>query len=71
MTDYIQLSVLNDFVFCPYSIYLHQVYMEADEDVYKATPQTQGSIAHQSVDNKTSSSRKSNLMSLPVYSEAL
>lgn len=36
MTDYIPLFVLNDFVFCQYSIYLHQVYMEADEDVYKA-----------------------------------
>ena len=71
MTDYISLSVLNDFVFCPYSIYLHQVYMEADEDLYKATPQTQGSIAHQPVDSKTASSRKSNLMSLPVYSEVL
>ena len=45
MTDYIPLSVLNDFVFCPYSIYLHQVYMEADEDVYKAAPQTRGTVA--------------------------
>lgn len=71
MTDYISLSVLNDFVFCPYSIYLHQVYMEADEDVYKATPQTQGSIAHQTVDNKTASSRKGTLMSLPIYSDSL
>lgn len=40
MDDYIQLSTLNDFIFCPYSIYLHSVYMESDGDLYKAAPQT-------------------------------
>ena len=29
--DYISISTLNDFIFCPYSIYLHNVYMDADE----------------------------------------
>jgi CRISPR-associated protein Cas4 len=43
--DYISISTLNDFIFCPYSIYLHNVYMEADEGLYHATPQTQGRIA--------------------------
>ena len=71
MTDYIPLSVLNDFVFCPYSIYLHQVYMEADEDVYKAAPQTRGTVAHEPVDRKTSSTRRGELLSLPVYSDTL
>ena len=27
MNDYIPLSTLNDFIFCPYSIYLHSVYL--------------------------------------------
>ena len=31
MEDYISISTLNDFIFCPYSIYLHNVYMETDE----------------------------------------
>ena len=44
MNDYIPLSTLNDFIFCPYSIYLHGVYMESDEDLYKATPQIKGAI---------------------------
>ena len=39
MNNYISISQLNDFIFCPYSIYLHNVYMEADEDVFKAPPQ--------------------------------
>ena len=29
------LSTLNDFIFCPYSIYLHNVYMETDEETPK------------------------------------
>lgn len=71
MNDYIPLSTLNDFIFCPYSIYLHSVYMESDEDLYKATPQTKGTIAHQGVDNKNGSTRKSDIMSLAVYSDEL
>ena len=71
MSDYIALSTLNDFTFCPYSIYLHGVYMESDEEVYHATPQTKGAIAHQSVDEKKGSTRKCDIMSLPVYSDEL
>lgn len=55
MTDYIPISTLNDFIFCPYSIYLHNVYMETDEGLYHATPQTKGKLAHEPVDSKTSS----------------
>ena len=44
MDDYISISTLNDFIFCPYSIYLHNVYMESDEGLYHATPQTRGKI---------------------------
>lgn len=58
MNDYISLSTLNDFIFCPYSIYLHNVYMESDEDCYKATPQTKGTIAHKPVDEKRSSTSR-------------
>ena len=71
MSDYIPLSTLNDFIFCPYSIYLHSVYMESDEELYKATPQTKGTIAHQGVDEKKGSTRKSDIMSLPVYCDEL
>lgn len=67
MNDYIPLSTLNDFISCPYSIYLHNVYMETADDIYKATPQTKGTIAYQGVDKKKSSTRKSDIMSLPVY----
>ena len=68
MDDYIAISTLNDFVFCPYSIYLHNVYMETDEGVYHATPQTRGRIAHMTVDEKRTSNRSDELQSLPVIS---
>lgn len=71
MTDYIPISTLNDFIFCPYSIYLHNVYMETDEGLYHATPQTKGKLAHEPVDSKTSSNRSDDLLALPVYSEQL
>ena len=71
MNDYIPLSMLNDFIFCPYSIYLHSMYMESDGDLYKATPQTKGTFAHQGVNEKKGSTRKSDIMSLPVYCDEL
>ena len=71
MDDYISIALLNDFIFCPYSIYLHNVYMEEDETLYKATPQIRGTIAHEGIDKKTGSTKKSDIMSLSVYSESL
>ena len=71
MTDYIALATLNDFIFCPYSIYLHSVYMETDGDVYKAAPQTRGTIVHGATDRKTGSTRLADIMALPVYSDEL
>ena len=71
MEDNISISLLNDFIFCPYSIYLHNVYMETDEGLYHATPQTKGKLAHQPVDSKTSSNRKEEILALPVMSEQL
>lgn len=67
--DYILISALNDFIFCPYSIYLHNVYENTDESLFHATPQTRGRIAHEAVDEKRSSTRKDVLQALPVYSE--
>ena len=69
--DLIPISTLNDFIFCPYSIYLHNVYMETDEGLYHATPQTKGKLAHEPVDTKTSSNRKDEILALSVMSEQL
>ena len=67
--DYIHISTLNDFIFCPYSIYLHNVYMESDEMIFHAEPQTRGRISHEAIDRKSYSNRVDNILALPVYSE--
>lgn len=65
MDDYIPISTLNDFIFCPYSIYLHNVYMDTDEGLYHATPQTKGRIVHETIDTKKASNRANDLQALP------
>lgn len=43
--------------------------METDEGLYHASPQTQGRIAHQSIDTKRASTRSHDLQSLSISSE--
>lgn len=50
METFLQITYLNDFVFCPYSIYLHQVFDNNAEDLYSANPQQRGKSAHQPID---------------------
>ncbi|MFZ4725375.1 MAG: type V CRISPR-associated protein Cas4 [Paludibacter sp.] len=71
MDDYISISTLNDFIFCPYSIYLHNVYMGGDEELVHATPQTRGKAAHTSIDEQKYSTLKDELTALSVYSNEL
>ncbi|MDR0926927.1 MAG: type V CRISPR-associated protein Cas4 [Ignavibacteria bacterium] len=71
MDEYIAISLLNDFIFCPYSIYLHNVYMGGDEGIVHSTPQATGKSAHSAIDNNQYSTKKSELTSLSVYSDEL
>ena len=71
MDSLIPISTLNDFIFCPYSIYLHNVYMGGDEELVHAVPQTQGKASHEAVDKKKYSSRKNEIVGLSVYSNEL
>ena len=45
--------------------------MESDEDMYKATPQLSGGNAHSAINNRSSTTRKDDIMALPVYSDEL
>lgn len=46
--DTIPISSLNDFLFCPYPLYLHMVYRDTEEEAAKAVPQKAGTFAHES-----------------------
>ena len=71
MHDYIQISKLNDFVFCPYSLYLHSIYNAFDKSTYQDTPQKRGTLAHSSIDTNTYSSSKRYLQGIPISSQKL
>lgn len=71
MNDLIAISTLNDYIFCPYSIYLHNVYMDADEGMYHAKPQTRGRNVHERVDEKKTSTSGKIIESLPVLCHEL
>lgn len=69
MYDYIQISKINDFLFCPHSLYFHGVYESFDDGHYKARPQIAGRLAHTTVDNKTATGSKTLLQGMEVFSE--
>lgn len=51
MDDVISISNLNDFIFCPASIYFHKLYGSEDNLMYQSSYQINGSKAHEAVDN--------------------
>ncbi len=69
MEEIILISYLNDFIFCPISIYFHKLYGNLDKKLYQTTYQINGTNAHKSIDTKNYSSKKNILQSINVYSE--
>jgi len=68
MESYIQISKINDFLYCPKSLYLHLIYEGFDKSLFHAEPQTEGRLRHQSIDNKTYSTAKKFIIGKEVYS---
>lgn len=68
MYDYIQISKIRAFLFCPHSIYFQSVYENFDNSFYEHAPQVAGHIAHKTVDEKKAGSA-SLLKSTEVFSE--
>ena len=71
MYDYIQIATINDFIFCPRSVYFHGVYARFADRHYKAKPQIAGSIRHEASDTGRYSSRKRYLQGAEVFCERL
>ncbi len=68
MDDAIVISNLNDFIFCPASIYFHNLYGGMNTMSYQAAAQINGTAAHKAVDNGKYSTRKNVLTAIDVYS---
>lgn len=69
MEQYLKISFLNDFIFCPLSIYYHQLYGSLSERLYYGTSQLDGKAAHKAIDEKRYSTHKNILQSMDVYSD--
>ncbi len=61
------MAWLNDFIFCPASIYFHNLYEERDRIAYQETSQINGTGAHESIDTGAYSTRKEILCGFEVY----
>lgn len=71
MEQYIPISNLNDFLFCPASIYFHSLYEGVEKMLYHDRPQITGLHAHQSIEGETYSTSKSILQGSWVVSNEL
>ncbi|MEQ9310053.1 MAG: type V CRISPR-associated protein Cas4 [Balneolaceae bacterium] len=69
MEPYIPISFLNDFIFCPRSIYFHQLYKAYHTALYQEKPQIAGKEAHTAIDKGTYSTRKTVLQGMDIYSD--
>ena len=65
----LSITYLNDFIFCPVSIYFHNLDSTADPMLLQETSQINGSAAHIHSDHGTYSDRKSVLQGISVYCE--
>ena len=68
MESYISISFLNDFTFCPRSIYFHTLYKNFDTSMYHESIQTKGRMAHKNIDEKKYSTKKNILQGISIYS---
>ncbi|MCA9487171.1 type V CRISPR-associated protein Cas4 [Candidatus Woesearchaeota archaeon] len=71
MEENIIISNLNDFIFCPRSIYFHNLYSTNDSSLYHTTVQQKGRLAHENIDEKKYSTKKTILQGIDIYSEEL
>ena len=69
MEAYLPIAYLNDFIFCPRSIYFHQLYGRTEQRLYQTTDQTKGKAAHKAVDAGTYSTSKYVFQGMEVYSD--
>ncbi len=71
MDSLIPISAINDFLFCPKSLYLHTVYSSFEKNTYHDTPQVLGTIAHENIEKGEYTTSSHILQALSVYSSRL
>ena len=69
MDSYIKISTLNDFIFCPKSIYFHQLYENYEKEIYQEQAQIKWTLNHARIDQGRYSTSKDILQWISIYSE--
>lgn len=69
MEPYILITYLNDFIFCPLSIYFHQMYGNTATTLFQDIAQIEGKNVHESIENKKYSTKTQVLQGIDVYSQ--
>lgn len=69
MESLIQISKINDFLFCPRSLYFHSVYESFSDATYHASPQVRGRLNHKTIDSGGYGPDGRYLQGEEVYSE--
>lgn len=70
MEELLPITYINDFLFCPRSLYYGNIFRRSrSDDTFQQTPQKSGKAAHRTVDTDTYSTRKTILSGTMVYCE--
>lgn len=69
MEAYLKITYLNDFIFCPLSIYYHELYGQVEPLLFHDKPQIDGKDAHRTIDEATYSTHSNVLQGIDVYSD--
>ncbi len=69
MESYLPITYLNDFIFCPRSIYFHQRFAPYNQSLYHNKEQTVGKIRHETIEERRYSTSKNIFQNMDVYSE--
>lgn len=67
MEEIILISYLNDFIFCPISIYFHKLYGAIDKSLYQTVSQVSRINAHKTIDKQIYSDKKNILQGVNVF----
>ena len=68
MEELMPISYINDFTFCPASIYFHGLLEKTDRMIFQSRDQINGSASHRTIDSNTYSSKKDVLQGLSICS---
>ncbi len=69
MESYLPITYLNDFIFCPRSIYFHHRFSGYNQALYHKKEQVVGKIKHETIEKQKYSTSKKIWQNMDVYSE--